>query len=188
MRAGARRLRTSAATATAPATRRRSTPRACRCCTSSPARTPTTTSRRDAPDGINAAGAAQMAPVVALGGAVARASERRSPTGRSPRPRRAGDARSFNASLGTIPDYAGPPGGQHGVLLLGGASRAARADQAGCGAATSWSGSASTRSASVEDLMYVLNASKPGETVTAVIKREGKEVQLETTFQETKRR
>ena len=30
-----------------------------------------------------------------------------------------GDARSFNAALGTIPDYAGPPGGAKGVLLAG---------------------------------------------------------------------
>ncbi|HSG40817.1 MAG TPA: PDZ domain-containing protein [Thermoanaerobaculia bacterium] len=40
---------------------------------------------------------------------------------------------------------------------------------------------------SVEDLMYVLNASKPGETVTAVVLREGKEVSMEATFQESKR-
>jgi S1-C subfamily serine protease len=39
----------------------------------------------------------------------------------------------------------------------------------------------------VEDLTYVLNASKPGETVTAVILRDGKEVRLEVTFQESKR-
>jgi S1-C subfamily serine protease len=39
----------------------------------------------------------------------------------------------------------------------------------------------------VEDLMYVLNTSKPGETVTAVVIRDGKELQLEVTFQETRR-
>jgi S1-C subfamily serine protease len=33
----------------------------------------------------------------------------------------------------------------------------------------------------------VLNASKPGETVTAVALREGKEVKLEVTFQESHR-
>ena len=41
--------------------------------------------------------------------------------------------------------------------------------------------------ASVEDLMYVLNASKPGETVPAVVIRDGKEVKLEVTFQESQR-
>jgi S1-C subfamily serine protease len=39
--------------------------------------------------------------------------------------------------------------------------------------------------ASVEDLMFVLNSHKPGETVPAVVMREGKEVKLEVTFQES---
>jgi S1-C subfamily serine protease len=38
---------------------------------------------------------------------------------------------------------------------------------------------------SVEDFMFVLNASKPGETVPAVIVRDGKEVKLDVTFQES---
>jgi S1-C subfamily serine protease len=37
---------------------------------------------------------------------------------------------------------------------------------------------------SVEDLMYALNASKPGETVNAVVTREGREVSVPVTFQE----
>ena len=41
---------------------------------------------------------------------------------------------------------------------------------------------------SVEDLMYTLNASRPGETVTATVLREGTEVKLQVTFQESKRR
>jgi S1-C subfamily serine protease len=41
---------------------------------------------------------------------------------------------------------------------------------------------------SVEDLMYALNAAKPGETVTAVVLREGREVKLSVTFQESQRR
>ncbi|TMA70900.1 MAG: PDZ domain-containing protein [Deltaproteobacteria bacterium] len=40
---------------------------------------------------------------------------------------------------------------------------------------------------SVEDLMYVLNSAKPGETVAVVVLREGKEVRLEATFQESRR-
>jgi len=40
----------------------------------------------------------------------------------------------------------------------------------------------------VEDFMYVLNAHKPGETVTATVLRDGKPVQLEATFQESRRR
>jgi S1-C subfamily serine protease len=43
------------------------------------------------------------------------------------------------------------------------------------------------RITSVEDLMYVLNASHPGETVTAVVRRDGNELRFEATFQESKR-
>jgi S1-C subfamily serine protease len=32
--------------------------------------------------------------------------------------------------------------------------------------------------------MYALNASKPGETVNAVVKRDGKEMKLPVTFEE----
>jgi S1-C subfamily serine protease len=35
--------------------------------------------------------------------------------------------------------------------------------------------------------MYALNASKPGETVMAVVLRDGKETKLEVTFQESSR-
>jgi S1-C subfamily serine protease len=41
---------------------------------------------------------------------------------------------------------------------------------------------------SVEDLMFVLMQAKPGETVTAVVLREGKRLELETTFQEGRHR
>jgi S1-C subfamily serine protease len=41
--------------------------------------------------------------------------------------------------------------------------------------------------ASVEDLMFVLNSSKPGETVPAIVVRDGKEVKLDVTFQESQR-
>jgi S1-C subfamily serine protease len=40
----------------------------------------------------------------------------------------------------------------------------------------------------VEDLMFVLQQARPGETVTAIVLREGKELALETTFQEGRRR
>ena len=35
--------------------------------------------------------------------------------------------------------------------------------------------------------MYALNASKPGETVTAVVLRDGQEVKLHVTFEEGRR-
>ena len=97
-----------------------------------------------------------------------------------------GDARSFNASLGTVPDYSGPPPGTKGVLLSdvrpgGGAALAGmrRGDiivKLG-----------KFDIASVEDLMFVLMRAKPGETVTAVVLREGKPITLEATFQAGRR-
>ena len=40
---------------------------------------------------------------------------------------------------------------------------------------------------SVEDLMFVLMQAKPGETVTAIVLRDGKPLTLEATFQEGRR-
>jgi S1-C subfamily serine protease len=40
---------------------------------------------------------------------------------------------------------------------------------------------------SVEDLMFVLMQAKPGETVTGVVLRDGKEMRLQTTFQDGRR-
>ncbi|MBK7860814.1 MAG: M28 family peptidase [Archangiaceae bacterium] len=98
-----------------------------------------------------------------------------------------GDARSFGASLGTVPDYGGPPNGVKGVLLqdvrpgggaeLGGMRRGDVLVKLGTHPV-----------GSVEDLMFVLQSAKPGETVRAVVLRDGKEVPLEVTFQEGRRR
>jgi hypothetical protein len=93
-----------------------------------------------------------------------------------------GDLRSFNASLGTIPDYAGPPD-QKGVLLSG--------VRAGSGAALGGMqrgdvliqlGERSVES--VQDLMFCLNSAKPHQTVKAVVLRDGKRVELKVTYQE----
>jgi Peptidase family M28/PA domain/PDZ domain/WD40-like Beta Propeller Repeat len=93
-----------------------------------------------------------------------------------------GDMRTFGASLGTIPDYAGPAGGRAGVLLAG--VRAGGAAEAGGlkrGDILVRLGSHEIRS--VEDLMYALGASKPGETTTADVIRDGQELKLPVTFQ-----
>jgi hypothetical protein len=97
-----------------------------------------------------------------------------------------GDARSFNASLGSIPDYAGPPGGAPGVLLAG-VRPGGAADKAGMrrGDVLIRLGTHDIRS--VQDLGFVLGVARPGETVTAVFLRDGKELKVETTFQEGRR-
>lgn len=139
----------------------------------------------DTPDKLNAAGMAKVAELVA---ALARAASEVPLTySKHPAPVGRGDARSFNASLGTVPNYGGPPPGLKGVLLddvrpEGGAARAGMRR----GDVIVKLGKFDI--GSVEDLMFVLMQAKPGETVTAVVVRDGKRVELETTFQEGKRR
>jgi len=141
----------------------------------------------DTADKINAAGAAQTGKICA---AVALAASQREQAltfksgleGPSPR----GDLRSFNASLGTIPDYGGPGPGKKGVLLAG-VRPGGGADKGGMKKGDVIVRLGKSEIGSVEDLMFVLNSSKPGETVPAVVVREGKEVQLNVTFQESAR-
>ncbi len=142
----------------------------------------------DSADHINDAGLARTALVVSK---VAEALAAEQPVAlaykKSAAPQGRGDARSFNASLGTVPDYGGPPHGQPGVLLadvrVGGG-----AEKGGMRRGDILIRLGKNEIRSVEDLMYVLMASKPGETSTATVLRDGKEVQLEVTYQEGRRR
>ena len=134
---------------------------------------------------INAGGAAQIAQIVddgvrALASRVEALTYHATP---APAPR--GDLRSFNASLGTVPDYAGPRDGK-GVLLAG-VRVGGAAEAAGMKRGDILVKLGVHDIGSVEDLMYVLNASHPGETVTATVMRDGKPLRLEATFQESKR-
>lgn len=139
----------------------------------------------DTADTINAAGTAQVANIVStLVQALDGNSKLTYRKVSAPAPR--GDMRSFNASLGTVPDYAGPPNGQKGMLLAGVRTGGA-AEQAGMLRGDILIRLGTHPVGGVEDLMYVLNSSKPGETVTAVVLRDGKELRLEVTFQEAKR-
>lgn len=139
----------------------------------------------DSPDKLNAVGMAKTAEVVA---ALTRAVQDAPLTfNKIPEPAGQGDARSFNASLGTVPNYGGPPPGVKGVLLddvrPGGG-----ADKAGMKRGDVILKLGTFDIASVEDLMFVLMQAKPGETITAKVLRDGKTLELETTFQEGKRR
>jgi Tol biopolymer transport system component len=98
-----------------------------------------------------------------------------------------GDARSFNASLGTMPDYTGPPGGAPGVLLAG-VRPGSGAEKGGLRRGDVLVKLGTHEIRSVQDLGFALQTAKPGETVTAVIKRDGKEVRLEVTFGESRGR
>jgi S1-C subfamily serine protease len=90
--------------------------------------------------------------------------------------------RSFNASLGTIPDYAGPTDGS-GVLLSG-VRPGSAAEKAGMRRGDTLVKLGKTELKSLHDFMFVLNGSKPGQTVTARVKRDGKLVDLQVTFEE----
>jgi hypothetical protein len=98
-----------------------------------------------------------------------------------------GDARTWNASLGTIPDYAGPPRGVNGVLIAD-VRPGGGADLAGMRRGDVLVKLGKFSIASVEDLMFVLMQARPGETVTAKVLREGRELALSATFQEGRRR
>jgi Tol biopolymer transport system component len=141
----------------------------------------------DTPDKINAAGAGQVGKICA--GVAFAVAQRDAPLTfkagiEGPTPH--GDLRSFNASLGTIPDYGGPGPGKKGVLLAG-VRPGGGADKGGMKKGDVLVRLGKSEIGSVEDLMFVLNASHPGETVPAVVIRDGKEVKLEVTFQESHR-
>ncbi len=71
-----------------------------------------------------------------------------------------------------MPDYAGPPAGTRGVLLAG-VRPGGAAEKAGLRRGDILVKLGAHDIGSVEDLMYALNASKPGETVPARIVRDG---------------
>ena len=135
---------------------------------------------------VNAAGAAQVARIVERVAQDVAGQQQRLTYRKVVAPPPQGDVRSFGASLGTIPDYAGPPDGQKGMLLAdvrpGGA-----AALAGMRRGDILVRLGKHEIGGVEDLMFVLNSVKPGETLKAVVLREGKELTMEATFQEGRR-
>ena len=103
----------------------------------------------------------------------------------APAPLPLGDRRSFNASLGTIPDYAGPGPGLAGVLLAG-VRPGGAAQLAGMKRGDRLVRLGEHQVRSVEDFMFALGALKPGEVVPVVVVRSGAEVTLTATLQEAR--
>lgn len=130
-------------------------------------------------DKINGAGGARIASLVA--DLALKLSNRDAPltykTVPPPEPR--GDARSFGASLGTIPDYSGD--GRPGVLLAG-TREESPAQKAGMERGDLLVGLAGHEIGDIYDFMFVLRQSKPDETVKAVVLRGEERVVLEVTF------
>ncbi|HEY4187420.1 MAG TPA: M28 family peptidase [Polyangia bacterium] len=137
----------------------------------------------DTADKINAAGAGQIALAsAALVESLANRAEPLTPRHIVVGPTE-GDMRTFGASLGTIPDYAGPPNGAPGVLLSG-VRPGGPAETAGLRRGDILIKLGTHQIHNVEDFMYALSASKPGDSSTAVVVRDGKEVPIKVTFQE----
>ena len=134
---------------------------------------------------LNAAGMAKVAEVVT--GIVRETQTTKLAYQKIAAPPGKGDARSWNASLGTIPDYAGPPRGVNGVLIAD-VRPGGGADLAGIRRGDVLVRLGKFSIASVEDLMFVLMQAKPGETVTAKVLRDGQALALSATFQEGRRR
>jgi membrane-associated protease RseP (regulator of RpoE activity) len=137
----------------------------------------------DTADKVNAAGMAQTARIVASIATELADREGRLDYQRVASPPPAGDVRSFGSSLGTVPDYAGPPKGQPGMLLAG-VRPGGAADKAGLKRGDVLVRLGEHPISGVEDLMYVLTESKPGTTMKALIVRDGKELAVEVTLQE----
>jgi hypothetical protein len=136
--------------------------------------------------GINATGIARVAAVVtrvtlALAGQGQTLAYRTSPA-----PATGGDVRSFGASLGTVPDYGGPPAGKTGVLLSG-VRAGSPAEKAGLARGDILIGIDEHEIRSIEDFMFVLRAARPGQAATLVIERDGKKLSLPVVFGEARR-
>jgi hypothetical protein len=137
----------------------------------------------DTPDKINAAGAAQVA--AAAASLLVRVADRAAPltlvTSSRP-PAGPGDLRSSGASLGSIPDYAGPSDGSPGMLLAG-VRRGGAAELGGLRRGDILVRLGSHQIRSVEDLMYALADGRPGDAVMAVVRRQGAELALPVRLQ-----
>ena len=133
----------------------------------------------DTSDKINAIGGARVAMLVADVAREASARPARLTYKAAPAPAPAGDVRSYGASLGTVPDYAGD--GRPGVLI-GGVRPEGAAERAGIRRGDLLVELAGTPIRDIYDFMYVLQRSKPGDTVQAVVDRGGQRLELTVTL------
>ncbi len=93
----------------------------------------------------------------------------------------AGDVRSFGASLGTIPDYAGVEGGKKGVPLAG-VRPGSPAEAAGMQRGDILVELAGHPIGDIQDFVFVLRQAKPGDKATAVVERDGRRIEMVVTY------
>ena len=92
-----------------------------------------------------------------------------------------GEARGFGASLGTIPDMAGPPKGQKGMLLAG-VRPGGPADKVGLRRGDVLVRLGGHAIGGIEDVKFVLTQTKPGSHMKVVVLRDGKELAVDVTL------
>jgi Tol biopolymer transport system component len=98
-----------------------------------------------------------------------------------------GESRGFGASLGAIPDPAGPPDGQKGMLLAG-VRPHGPADSAGLRRGDVLLRLDGHVVGTTDDVKFVMTQSKPGDRMKAVVLRDGKELTVEVTLDTPARR
>ncbi len=139
----------------------------------------------DDSDKINATGGVTVAGLAADLAAAAASTEKL--TLRAvPDPAPRGDVRSFGASLGTIPDYAGPGEGKSGVLLAG-VRPGGPAEKAGIQRGDILIGLLGRDVGDINDFMFLLRQAKPGDKAKAIVLRNGKRIEVEIVFGESRR-
>jgi Tol biopolymer transport system component len=134
---------------------------------------------------INATGGATVA-ALAADLAIAAAAAEKLTLRAVPDPAPRGDVRSFGASLGTIPDYAGPGEGKRGVLLSG-VRPGGAAEKAGIRRGDILIGLLGRDIGDINDFMFLLQQAKPGDKAKAIVLRAGKRIEFEVVFGESKR-
>ncbi|MEJ5250347.1 MAG: M28 family peptidase [Chthonomonadetes bacterium] len=135
----------------------------------------------DKPETINAPGAARVARLVAeITEHIANLSERIAfSEPQQAQPRRQGPERGIRVYVGTVPDYSEDVKG----MRLTGVREGSPAHKAGLRAGDVIIRFGETKVESIYDYMDALNRYKPGDTVTVVVLRDGKEVELRLTLE-----
>ncbi len=131
----------------------------------------------DSADRIHAAGLARTADVVAAT-AVALFGRTEPLHYQAAADSSAGDAKAPRASLGTIPDYAGPPNGEKGMLLAG-VKKGGPAEAAGMRRGDILVKLGPHPIGDARELMFALGELGPGDKVKAVILRDGQKLELD---------
>lgn len=135
---------------------------------------------------INAAGLVQIAAIVGDVALKLSTRERKLTYLHEASPLPAGDARSYGASLGTIPDYAATGAGS-GVLLSDVRSGSA-ADLAGLRRGDRLIRLGGHAIVNIHDMIFVLRSAQPGDKTTATVVRDGAELSVPVTYGQSRRR